>query len=121
MFKQIGFKQIGMVIFSAAFVAATASSSAQANSADWDEFDQLWQLEQLFEPVASQRRREQRGGINIYSDLKDSVVERAMDEQFDRIENMMFVRTISTDADGEVLMTTGSDGELVAVVEEDGC
>ena len=115
------FKQIGVVLFSSAFFAGTSTSAAQANAEGWDDLDHQWQLETLFEPGASQLKREHRGGINIYSDLTDTEVERAMDEQFGRIENMMFVRTISTDADGEVLMTAGSDGELVAVVEEDGC
>ena len=41
-----------------------------------------------------------------------------MDQQFDRMEAMMFVRTKVTDTDGEI-MTDPESGEWI--VEDDGC
>lgn len=45
----------------------------------------------------------------IYDGIENKVVETAMTEQFDRIENMMFVRIHYLDEDGEIMF------------EEDGC
>ena len=45
----------------------------------------------------------------IYDGLDNTVVERALDEHFDRIEQMMFVRTRHTEPDGGVSY------------EDDGC
>ena len=117
------FKHIGVVTFSMGLLVAIGSvgSVAQAANGGWDASEHEWQLQLLFEPRASQQKSEQRGRIFIYSDLTDTVVEKAMDEEFDRIEHMMFVRTVSTDADGEVEMVANEEGEMVAVVEEDGC
>ena len=77
-----------------------------------------WQEEMLFNPSASQRELERRGRIMIYDGLKDTQVTRAMDTQFDRIQSMMFVRTIGTDSNGEALRDKRT-GEVV--IEDDGC
>ena len=77
-----------------------------------------WQHDLIFNPTASQLRREQRGGIFIFDGLKDKTVELAMDTQFDRIDSMMFVGTIVTDNRGEPL-TDAQSGE--PQVEDDGC
>ena len=45
----------------------------------------------------------------IYDGLDEEVVERALDEQFDRIEHMMFTRIHHAGPDGTVS------------VEDDGC
>jgi len=45
----------------------------------------------------------------IYDELDEEDVERALDEQFDRIEHMMFTRIRHTEPDGAVS------------VEDDGC
>lgn len=72
----------------------------------------------LFEPTAAERAAERAGQIYIYDGLRDSTVQRAMDEAFDRIESMMFIRTEKTDESGEVV----KDPETgVAVVQDDGC
>lgn len=69
-----------------------------------------WQEKLLFNPPDSQIRAERGGRVMIYDGLKDTQIDRAMDTQFDRIESMMFVRTIVTNTEtGEV------------VVEDDGC
>lgn len=69
-----------------------------------------WQMRMLFNPTESQLKVEKRGRIMIYDGLKEARIERAMDTQFERIESMMFVRTIITDDE------TGED-----TVEDDGC
>jgi hypothetical protein len=68
-----------------------------------------FQMKVLFEPDTSMLQAEARGHVMIYDGLDEAVVERALDEQFDRIENMMFTRVRHTEPDGEV------------ITEDDGC
>lgn len=77
-----------------------------------------WQLSLLFEPPASQIDREARGRVMIYQGVTDKTVERALDEQFDRVEYMMFVGTVRTDETGQPLRDEDT-GEML--VEDDGC
>ena len=55
----------------------------------------------LFSPNPEYLQAETRGRIMIYDGLKNETVERALDHQFDRIENMMFVRTVYVQENGE--------------------
>lgn len=82
------------------------------------EAEDAWQERMLFHPPASQLEREKRGTIVIYDGLLDTRIAQAMDTQFERIQSMMFVRTIATDADGEILRDEETD---TVVVEDDGC
>jgi hypothetical protein len=95
-----------LVAFSCVIVAAAA--------ADVSEID----LRRLFEPSTSERAAEAKGEIYIYEGLRDLDVQRAMDEHFGRVENMMFIRTIKTDETGkpEQDPKTGA-----AVTSDDGC
>ena len=83
------------------FIGISLFSSAQAV----DEY----QHKVLFSPSSSILAAEARGRVMIYDGLRYATVTRAMDEQFDRIENMMFVGTLIEREDGDF------------EVEEDGC
>jgi hypothetical protein len=66
----------------------------------------------------SQLNLEQRGRIMIYDGLTDKQIAMALDTQFDRIESMMFVRTIVTNDEGDA-MRDNETGQVI--VEDDGC
>lgn len=68
-----------------------------------------FQLNALFNPTQAQQRAEARGRVMIYDGMDEQVVERALDEQFGRIEHMMFTHTRHTESDGAVS------------VDDDGC
>ncbi len=56
----------------------------------------------LFNPSKTVLLSEAKGRVTIYDGLEHNVVDRALDTQFGRIENMMFVRTRETLPDGSV-------------------
>jgi hypothetical protein len=70
-----------------------------------------FQYNALFNPSPAQLKAEDRGRVMIYDGLDNAVVERALDEQFDRIEHMMFVRIRQS--------TPDDDDEYI--IEDDGC
>ena len=59
-----------------------------------------WELEQLHNPSSALLAHEDRGRITIYDGVTVTEVNKAMDDQFDRIDSMMFVRTLHPVADG---------------------
>jgi hypothetical protein len=85
-----------------------------ANAADISEIEKR----RLFEPTEAEVNAEAAGRIYIYEGLSGADIARAMDEEFERVENMMFIRIKKTDENGEV-MTDPDTGE--ALVEDDGC
>jgi hypothetical protein len=95
-----------------------AMSSVFSHSALADDPQQSWQLSLLFNPGDHQYEMERSGRVFIYDGLRDTVIEQALDEQYDRIEGMMFVNTVVTDDDG-VPLTDPETGEVL--VENDGC
>ena len=62
--------------------------------------EDAFQLNVLFNPPSSQLKAEERGRVMIYDGLDEEVVDRALDEQFDRIEHMMFTRIRHARPDG---------------------
>lgn len=93
-------------------IAVSLGSAGPTQAAD------SWQEKMLFSPTSSQIELEKRGRVMIYDGLTDTQVARAMDAQFDRIESMMFVRTIATNSEGKILRNEKT-GDVV--VEDDGC
>jgi hypothetical protein len=76
------------------------------------------ELRRLFEPTVAEQRAETSGRIYIYESLRESDVSRAMEEEFDRVENMMFIRVKQTDEKGREV----KDKETGApVMQDDGC
>lgn len=97
----------------------TSCLCAHQALADPDEpVDSPWQVNRLLHPNARQVALEQSGKVFVYYSLTDKLVDRAMSDNFDRIEYMMFARTIKTNNRGEPLRNRRT-GELVA--EDDGC
>lgn len=76
-----------------------------------------WQLQVLWEPTQGQLDRESRGAVMIYDGLTDKQVDQAMEVQFDRIDSMMFIRTVETDEEGEPVV----DEETGEPVTDDDC
>ena len=68
-------------------------------------------LRRLMSPTAAERGAEQSGRVHIYDSLDINAVNAALDQHFDRIQNMMFIRI-------RHLPPTGAGP---ADVEEDGC
>lgn len=97
-----------------ALAACLAAILTPAAATDFTE----WQLRRLFNPSHSEQQNEHDGRIFIYDGLTDKVVQRAVDERFDRVDYMMFTGTIVTDEGGEALHNEQS-GEVVK--EDDGC
>ncbi len=98
-------KMTGLIraAFTGILAAGLMMNTLSAGAAD------SYQEKVLFEPHQSQRLAEARGRIMIYDGLDSTVVDKALDEQFDRIDNMMFVRTRHGSEEGEIY------------VDDDGC
>lgn len=62
---------------------------------------QDWQERRLLTPSGPQLSSEQRGRVVIYDGLDERLVDRALETQFARMENMMFVGVRHTDPDGD--------------------
>lgn len=77
-----------------------------------------WQMKRLFQPSHADLKSEARGRVMIYDGVTDRTVERALREQFDRVDSMMFTRTVVTDEDGAPRRDPDSGAVLH---EDDGC
>ena len=72
----------------------------------------------LFDPTPAELQAEESGRIYIYEGLRDIDVARAMEEEFERVDNMMFIRIKRTNEAGEVLKDPKTGA---AMEEDDGC
>lgn len=101
-------------------LAALLVSEGAAVEKDLDQVYRDWQLKRLHNPSVMHRQAEQNYSIFIYDGLYDTDVVEAMETQFDRLENMMFIRTVITNEDG----TPRVDAETLAVeteTDDDDC
>jgi hypothetical protein len=90
------------------------SRARDAAAADVSEIE----LRRLFDPTETELAAESGGRIYIYEGLRDIDVQRAMDQEFDRVEYMMFIRTRKTKDTGEL----AKDPETgVVETQDDGC
>lgn len=94
----------------------TVTASLCAGTIRADNLD--WHKQQLFAPTGQQLAMEARGQVMIYDGLHDTDVTRALDEQFDRVDSMMFTGTVVTDEQGEPVRDKATGKVLV---EDDGC
>ena len=77
-----------------------------------------WQERRLFHPSEVQLHNERQGRIFIYDGLSDKIAQKAVDEEFDRVQHMMFTNTIVTDETSEPVRDDET-GDIAQ--EEDGC
>ncbi len=77
-----------------------------------------WQVRQLLEPGKAWLGSESHGKILIYQGLKDTDVNSAMEDQYNRNEHMMFINTAVADMESQPLSDPDT-GEII--VEDDGC
>ena len=103
-------------ILSACLLCFTPLTTAYANDTGSKVMD--WQLKRLFHPTEGQLRAEAKNKVFIYHGLKDFEVDRAMDEQFDRIQNIMTANIIITDGKGRPRHNPKTGAVLT---EDDGC
>jgi hypothetical protein len=96
---------LSLLMFIVLFLGTLLAPLARAADAN-DSF----QYNALFNPTTAQLSAEERGRVMIYDGLDNAMVERALDEQFDRIEHMMFIRTRQNAPDGDDEYTVEDDG-----------
>ena len=82
-------KTIRKIISTTLFSILLGTAANQTLVAD-DALDHFYR-NILFNPGKAIQLAEARGRVTIYDGLDSEVVDRAMETQFDRIENMMFV------------------------------
>lgn len=76
---------------------------AHAVAKDTDQALHDWQLRRLMQPSPRELKDEAQGKVYIYDGLTDREVEQALNGHFNRIESMMFMGTIKTDGQGQIL------------------
>lgn len=73
-----------------AILWCTAANAHQHENLDSPE--DRYDLRRLMQPSAAELASEERGKVHIYDSLEINEVNAALDENFERIQNMMFVR-----------------------------
>jgi hypothetical protein len=107
------------LISSVGAMAASILSCADPGLRNYQDPDQAlheWQLQRLMDPSPRDLEKEHTGYVYIYDGLTQREVEAALETQFSRIQNMMFVGTVKTDASGKPL----KDPDSGKYVQESG-
>jgi hypothetical protein len=99
----------------AALAAVTVLAPVQVANAGSAEDWQLQRLrdpseQRLRDPSEQQLRVENKGRVVIYDGLKSTEIDKALDQHFDRIEHMRFIRSQVSAPEGGY-----------AQVDDDGC
>ena len=92
-----------------AMLWCTAANAYQHKSFDFPE--DRYDLRRLMQPSAAELASEEKGRVHIYDSLQINEVNRALDENFDRIQNMMFTR----------IYHLPPSGSGPVVIEDDEC
>ena len=77
-----------------------------------------WQQRRLEQPTTAELQWERNNHVMIYEGMKDTEVNHALEDHFNRVQSMMFVNTVVTDDKGNPAKDPES-GEVVT--ENDGC
>lgn len=91
-----------------AIIAAIAANLVFQQSLA-DGLTQSWDQRRLHNPSAALIASEDGGRVTVYDGVMDADVERAMDEQFDRVGAMMFVRTQRVTETGDLVAANDCD------------
>jgi hypothetical protein len=113
-------KTLTVALIFGIFSNTTLANDDDDNKADFALLDSTdkWQMNRLFNPTENQRKKEEKTGqVMIYDGLRDTTVAKALDTNFDRIQNMMFTRVVVTKASGHPELDDFGN----PVVEDDGC
>ena len=105
-----------LFILTTAVAVELGSVSAAAQSKDLRDIE----LRRLFEPTSAELRQERSGRVYIYDGLKEADVERAMREQFQRVDSMMFIRVKPASAPRES-DRTNTPVPATTYYQDDGC
>jgi hypothetical protein len=76
------------------------------------------ELRRLFEPTPAELRQERAGRVYIYDGLKEADIERAMREQYTRLDSMMFIRVKPT---AEPPQEDPGGASAPTYYQDDGC
>jgi hypothetical protein len=77
-----------------------------------------WLLRRLLQPSPHELKQERNGSVTIYDGLTEREVDTALDKNFGRIQTMMFMGTVKTNASGQPLYDAAT-GKLIQ--ESGGC
>ena len=109
-----GFHSADTAILPSNLPTRTVIATAAKGATDVSEIERR----RLFEPTSGELRAEAAGRIYIYEGLRDTDVERALEEEFKRVQNMMFIRVKPTDEGGNPRKDPETGAEYV---QNDGC
>jgi hypothetical protein len=93
-----------LVAISGVFAGAIAQADMALSATDH-------QLRRLMHPTPAELASEEKGGVFIYDSLEINQIHAALDENFERMQHMMFTR----------INHLSPSGAGPAVVEDDGC
>jgi hypothetical protein len=97
-------------------ISALVAMSIYAGDVRAEQSD--WYRLQLFEPSKTQLALEEDGQVMTYDSLRDIDLLRVLDEQFDRVESIMFTGTVVSNKKGGQV---GNEETGEIPVENDDC